>query len=98
MDAPPLYGQLVPAEQIYRLRQNDPFCLLHNAALEHLRGVSLLHIHRFLKDDRAAIALFTHEMHRGTRYLHAIGQRLFVDVQSHSTLRRKRTGSTPDEH
>ena len=83
MDAPPPLRTACPGRtDLPPSGRIIAFCLLHNAALEHLRGVSLLHIHRFLKDDRAAIALFTHEMHRGTRYLHAIGQRLFVDVQT----------------
>ena len=37
------HAQTVLAEQGHRLGQDDPFRLLHDPALEGLRGVALLH-------------------------------------------------------
>ena len=51
------HRDLILTEQSHRLGEDLPFSLLHDAALERFRGVSLLDLYRLLQDNGARIAL-----------------------------------------
>ncbi len=53
-------------------RQQDPFGLLHDSALQNLGGVVGFDVHRLLGDDLAAVGDLVDEVNRGTRDLHAV--------------------------
>ena len=81
-DGASLYPQPVLAEQGYRLGQQLPLALLHDPTLQDLRSVVGKDLHRFLGDDRSAVALLTDKVDGGTGELNPILQSLFVDVEA----------------
>ena len=65
MDDAPLDVQAVLTEEGHSLGQNTPLGLLHDSALEGLRGVSLPDGHCLLEDDGPSVGLLRDEVDRG---------------------------------
>ncbi len=63
-------------------RSWEPLGLLHDPALEDLRGVPLLHLHRLLQDNGPAVADFVDKVDRGPGNLHPAGQGRFVHMKA----------------
>ncbi len=56
---------------VNRFRQNLPFRLLHHPALQDLRGIPFLHLHRFLQKNGAGIHSLVHVVDSGSGNLHS---------------------------
>ena len=64
------------------LGQQDPFCLLHDSALQYFRSIAVLDIDGLLGDDLTAVGDLIDEVDRSTGDLNAVFQCLFVYSQS----------------
>ena len=68
------------------LGKQYPFRLLHDPALQNLRGVAGKDLHRFLGDDFSAVGNLVDIMHRGPGDLDTILERRLVHPQSVEAL------------
>ena len=63
------------------LGQEQPFGLLHHAALQRFGRVAGEHLHGLLRQNRPAVGNLVDDMHRRARHLHATRQRRLVHAQ-----------------
>ena len=69
-------------DQADRFGENDPFCLLHDAALQNLGRIALLHLNGLLQEDRSVIKIFIDKMNCCARHFRSSLKDFFVNVQT----------------
>ena len=82
---PPLFLQSC-TDGFCRLGQQDPFRLLHDPALQNLRGIAGKDLHGFLGDDFSAVGNLVDIMHCCPGDLDTILERRLVHPQSVEAL------------
>ena len=64
------------------LGKQDPLCLLHDTSLKYLRGITILHSHSLLGNNRTFVHPLIHKVYRRSGHLHASLQCLLMHGQA----------------